>query len=206
MRFDLKMTASLVAPKTRVLDLGCGRGELLEYLKKNKSVEGYGIEIDEKEVIEAIEKGISVLQGDLNVEARDFADQSFDYVILSQTLQQVFDPERVIEEMLRIGKMGIVSFPCFNHIAIKLQLFLTSRAPITMELPYKWYDTPNIRVITWRDFREFCADQGINILRQIAISSHHRADSGKIVRWLPDWFSKYGIFLLSRSPDEEVRL
>jgi methionine biosynthesis protein MetW len=199
MRFDLQIIASLVAPQTRVLDLGCGRGDLLEHLQKNKQVEGYGIEIDEKEVIEAIEKGLSIVQGNLNVETRDFADQSFDYVILSQTLQQVYNPERVIEEMLRVGKKGIVSFPCFNHIAIKLQLLLTSRAPLTKELPYEWYNTPNIRVITWQDFREFCSDRGINILHQIAIATHHRAESGKIVRWLPNWFSKYGIFLLSRS-------
>jgi methionine biosynthesis protein MetW len=199
MRFDLQIIASLVAPQTRVLDLGCGRGDLLEHLQKNKQVEGYGIEIDEKEVIEAIEKGLSIVQGNLNVETRDFADQSFDYVILSQTLQQVYNPERVIEEMLRVGKKGIVSFPCFNHIAIKLQLLLTSRAPLTKELPYEWYNTPNIRVITWQDFREFCSDRGINILHQIAIATHHREESGKIVRWLPNWFSKYGIFLLSRS-------
>jgi methionine biosynthesis protein MetW len=201
MRFDLQIIASLVAPRSRVLDLGCGRGDLLEYLQKNKRVEGYGIEIDEKEVIEAIEKGLSVLQGDLNVEARDFADRSFDYVILSQTLQQVYNPEQVIEEMLRIGKKGIVSFPCFNHMAIKFQLMFTSQAPVTKELPYAWYNTPNIRVITWRDFREFCTGRRINILRQIAISTHHRAESGKIVRWLPDWFAKYGIFLLSRPPE-----
>ena len=199
MRFDLQIIASLVAPQTRVLDLGCGRGDLLEHLQKNKQVEGYGIEIDEKEVIEAIEKGLSIVQGNLNVETRDFADQSFDYVILSQTLQQVYNPERVIEEMLRVGKKGIVSFPCFNHIAIKLQLLFTSRAPLTKELPYEWYNTPNIRVITWQDFREFCSDRGINILHQIAIATHHREESGKIVRWLPNWFSKYGIFLLSRS-------
>jgi methionine biosynthesis protein MetW len=201
MRFDLQIIASLVAPRTRVLDLGCGRGELLEYLRKNKRVEGTGIEIDEKEVIEGIEKGLPVLQGDLNVETRDFADQSFDYVILSQTLQQVYNPERVIEEMLRIGKRGIVSFPCFNHITIKLQLLFTSQAPVTKELPYEWYDTPNIRVITWRDFRKFCSDRGIRILRQFAISTHHRAESGKVVRLLPDWFAKYGIFLLSRPGD-----
>jgi methionine biosynthesis protein MetW len=198
MRFDLQIIASLVAPQTRVLDLGCGRGDLLEYLQKEKRVEGYGVEIDEKEVIEGIEKGLSIVQGDLNVETRDFADKSFDYVILSQTLQQVYDPERVIQEMLRIGKMGIVSFPCFNHLAIKLQLFFTSRAPVTKELPYEWYNTPNIRVITWGDFREFCSARGIKILRQIAIATHHRAESGRVVRLLPAWFAKYGIFLVSR--------
>jgi methionine biosynthesis protein MetW len=199
MRFDLQIIASLVDPGTRVLDLGCGRADLLLYLREKKRVEGYGIEVDEKEVIEGIEKGLSILQGDLNNETADFADRSFDYVILSQTLQQVYNPERVIEEMLRVGKRGIVSFPCFNHLAIKLQLLFTSRAPITKELPYQWYNTPNIRVITWQDFHRFCSDRGIKIIRQIAIATHHRSESGRIVRWLPDWFAKYGIFLVSRA-------
>jgi methionine biosynthesis protein MetW len=100
--------------------------------------------------------------------------------------------------MLRIGKKGIVSFPCFNHIAIKIQLLLTNRAPMTEELPFEWYDTPNIRVITLRDFRIFCAKRRIKILKEIAISTHYKATTGKIVRWLPDWFAKYGIFFISR--------
>jgi methionine biosynthesis protein MetW len=198
MRFDLQIIASLIKERGRVLDLGCGNGELLKYLVERQHVDGYGIEIDEREVIECVEKGLSVLQGDLNEETRSFADQSFDYVILSQTLQQVYDPEKVIEEMLRIGKKGIVSFPCFNHIAIKIQLLLTNRAPMTEELPFEWYDTPNIRVITLRDFRIFCAKRRIKILKEIAISTHYKATTGKIVRWLPDWFAKYGIFFISR--------
>lgn len=201
MRFDLQMIASLIEPKCRVLDLGCGKGDLLKFLQDQKRVEGCGIEIDEREVIECIEKGLSVIQGDLNEETRGFADQSFDYAILSQTLQQVYNPESVIEEMLRIARRGIVSFPCFNHIAIKFQLLLTSKAPVTEELPYQWYDTPNIRVITLRDFRVFCAARKIKILREIDISSHYRASSGKVVEFLPDWFAKYGVFLLAKSPD-----
>jgi methionine biosynthesis protein MetW len=201
MRFDLQMIASLIGAGSRVLDLGCGKGDLLKYLQDEKGVRGTGIEIDEREVIECIEKGLSVIQGDLNEETRGFADQSFDYVILSQTLQQVYNPETVIEEMLRVAGRGIVSFPCFNHIAIKLRLLLTSKAPVTKELPYQWYDTPNIRVITLRDFRIFCANRRIKILKEIDISSHYRASSGKIVKLLPDWFAKYGIFLLAKSPN-----
>lgn len=198
MRFDLQVIASLVKEKSRVLDLGCARGDLLKFLKENRGVDGYGIEIDEKEVIECIERGLSVLQGDLNEETHDFADNSFDYVMLSQTLQQVYNPERVIQEMLRVGTMGVVSFPCFNHIAIKFQLMFKSRAPVTEELPYEWYDTPNIRVITLKDFRVFCSKRGIKILREIAISSHYRETSGKVIRFLPNWFAKYGIFLITR--------
>jgi len=198
MRFDLKIIASLIEEKSRVLDLGCSKGDLLEFLKKSKQVEGYGIEIDEKKVIAGIERGLSVLRGDINEETQDYSDDTFDYVILSLTLQQVYNPESVIKEMLRIGKKGIVSFPCFNHISIKLQLLFASRAPITKELPYEWYNTPNIRVVTLKDFRIFCAKHKIKILKELAISSHYKATSGKIIRFLPNWLARYGIFLLAR--------
>jgi methionine biosynthesis protein MetW len=197
MRFDLQITASLIEEKSRVLDLGCGQGDLIEHLQKTKGIEGTGIEIDEQKVIAGIERGLPILQGDINQETLDYAADTFDYVILSQTLQQVYVPEKVIREMLRIGKRGVVSFPCFNHISIKLQLLLTSKAPVTEELPYEWYDTPNIRVVTLKDFRIFCAKYKIHILKELAISSHYRATSGKIVRFLPDWFARYGIFLLA---------
>ncbi len=199
MRFDLQIIASLIEEGSRVLDLGCGQGDLIEYLQKTKRIEGCGIEIDEQKVIAGIERGLPILQGDINEETRDYAADTFDYVILSRTLQQVYTPENVIREMLRIGKKGVVSFPCFNHISIKLQLLFTSKAPVTEELPYEWYDTPNIRVVTLKDFRIFCAKHKIHILREWAISTHHRATTGKIVRYLPDWFAKYGIFLLARS-------
>jgi len=198
MRFDLQIIASLVADGSRVLDLGSGKGDLLQHLRERKGVEGFGIEIDEHEVIACVEKGLSVLHGDINTETLDFADAGFDYVILSQTLQQVYHPEKVINEMLRIGRTGIVSFPCFNHFAIRLQLLARGRAPMTRELPYEWYDSPNIRVITLRDFRTFCSRQGIRILKEVAISTHHRDETGRVVRFLPDWLAKYGIFALTR--------
>lgn len=198
MRFDLQIIASLVEENSRVLDLGCGKGDLLEYLKSNKHVDGYGIEIDEDKVISGIEKGLPILNGDIIEETQDYADDTFDSVILSQTLQQVFSPEKVIQEMLRIGKRGIVGFPCFNHISIKLQLLFFSKAPVTEELPYEWYDTPNIRVLTLKDFRIFCAKHKIKILKELAISSHYKATTGKIVRFFPNWNAKYGVFLLSR--------
>ena len=198
MRFDLQIIASFVEEKSRVLDLGCGKGNLLEFLKLNKQVEGYGIEIDEDKVIAGIERGLPILRGDILEETQDYADDTFDYVFLSLTLQQVYNPENVIKEMLRIGKKGIVSFPCFNHVSIKLQLLFTSKAPVTKELPYEWYDTPNIRVVTLKDFRIFCAKHKIKILKEMAISSHHRATTGKIVRFFPNWRARYGIFLLSR--------
>lgn len=198
MRFDLQMIASFIEEKSRVLDLGCGKGDLLEFLKMHKQVEGSGIEINEKKVIAGIERGLPVLRGDINQETLDYADDTFDFVILSQTLQQVYKPENVIREMLRIGKRGIVSFPCFNHVSIKLQLLFTSKAPVTEELPYEWYNTPNIRVVTLKDFRIFCAKHKIKILQELAISSHHKQTTGKVVRFFPNWLARYGIYLLSR--------
>lgn len=198
MRYDLRIIMSIVEEGARVLDLGCGAGDLLATLREEKRVEGRGIEIDEGEVIACVRRGLSVIQGDMNDETRDLADGSFDYVVLSQTLQQVARPEAVIAEMLRVGRKGIVSFPCFGHWAIKAQLLLRSRAPVTRELPYQWYDTPNIRVITLRDFRAFCAKRDIAILREVAIAGPPGGASGRVVRLLPDWFARYGVFLIAR--------
>lgn len=197
MRYELQIIASLIDKNSRVLDLGCGQGDLLAYLQENKNIRGYGIEKNEQKVIACIERGLSVLKGDINEEILDYGDKTFDYVILSETLQQVYKPQYLIREMMRIGRKGIVSFPCFNHISIKLQLLFTSKAPVTEELPYEWFNTPNIRVITLKDFRIFCAKHKINILRELPVTGHHQSDSGKIVRFFPDWFAKFGIFLLS---------
>lgn len=198
MRFDLQIIAELIDKNCRVLDLGCGKGELMEFLQDQKQAEICGIEKDEAKVISGIERGLPILHGDINLETQDFADQAFDYVILSQTLHQVYQPEKIITEILRIGKKAVVSFPCFNHLLIRLQLLFGGRAPVTEELPYQWYDTPNIRVLTLKDFRVFCARHKIQILKEIAISSHHRNISGKLVRISPNLFAKYGIFLLKR--------
>ncbi|MBT8331495.1 MAG: methionine biosynthesis protein MetW, partial [Deltaproteobacteria bacterium] len=148
MRYDLQIIASWIDPGSRVLDLGCGSGELLRFLINNKQVRGSGIELEEDKVAACIEKGLTVLQGDINAEVLDYPDLAFDYVILSQTLQQVYAPDKLIRAIMRIGKKGIVSFPNFSHWACRLQLLYTGFAPVTKQLPYQWYNTPNIRVIT----------------------------------------------------------
>ena len=150
MRFDLHLIASWIKPGARVLDLGCGEGSLLDYLIQNKNAVGSGIEQNESRVAKCIEKGLSVIQGDINQEVHDYPDDSFDYVILSQTLQQVYAPDDLIRAMLRIGKMGIVSFPNFSHWRVRMHRLMTGYAPVTKQLPYQWFDTPNIRVITLR--------------------------------------------------------
>ncbi len=198
MRFDLQIIASWIDPESKVLDLGCGEGELLLYLKTHKQVTGTGIEQDEAKTSKCIEKGLSVLQGDINEEVLDYPDGAFDYVILSQTLQQVYEPEELIQSLLRIGKRGIVSFPNFSHWSARLQLLTIGYAPKTKELPYEWYNTPNIRVITLKDFRKFSKKLNFSILREAAICGRNQHKQGTIINILPTFLATYGIFLIGR--------
>lgn len=197
-RFDLQIIASWIEPCSRVLDLGCGEGHLLHYLVEHKQVIGTGIERVEVKVAECIAKGLSVIQGDINEEISDYPDDSFDYVILSQTLQQVYEPANLVASILRIGKKGIVSFPNFSHWRIRLQLFITGHAPITKQLPYEWYDTPNIRVITIKDFRKFVKEVGFEILKEIAINTQNHGKWGSMIKFMPDMRATYGIFLIEK--------
>lgn len=198
MRFDLAIIASWINPGARILGLGCGEGELLHFLKTQKQVRETGIEIVESRVAQCIEKGLCVLQGDINQEVADYPDNAFDYVILSQTLQQVYDPARLITAMLRIGKKAIVSFPNFGHWKIRAQLLLAGRAPVTEQLPYQWYDTPNIRVLSIRDFRIFVNAMGMRIVREVATSPGRNAQAGTIVRFAPNLLATYGIFQIEK--------
>lgn len=197
-RFDLQIVASWIEPGSKVLDLGCAEGDLLYFLQKNKQVVGTGIECVEAKVAHCIERGLSVVQGDINKEIRDYADDTFDYVIVSQTLQQVYEPARLIQSLLRIGKRAIVSFPSFGHWRVRLQLLTTGLAPITKQLPYEWHNTPNIRVVTIRDFRKFSRQVGFEIFKEVAVSTDVHNSCGNIVRFLPNLRASYGIFLIGR--------
>lgn len=197
-RYDLSIIASWIEPGSRVLGLGCGEGELLHYLKKHRQARETGIEIVESRVAACIEKGLSVIQGDINQEIREYADNTFDYVILSQTLQQVYSPEELILNMLRIGRRSIVSFPNFGHWPVRIQLLLRGRAPITPQLPYEWYDTPNIRVLSIRDFRKFAATVGFRILKEAAINTDRQDKTGNYVAFLPNLRATYGIYMIGR--------
>jgi methionine biosynthesis protein MetW len=141
---------------------------------------------------------LSVLQGDINEEVLDYPDNMFDYVILSQTLQQVYEPDTLIRSMLRIGKKGIVSFPNFSHWRSRLQLLSTGYAPITRQLPYEWYNTPNIRVITIKDFRKFTNEVGFTIIKEAAINTQSEDRFGKVIKIFPNLRATYGIFLIGR--------
>jgi methionine biosynthesis protein MetW len=197
MRYDLQIIASWIESGSRVIDLGCGEGNLLKFLIARKQVTGTGIERNEAKVADCIAKGLSVLQGDINEEVFDYPDNTFDYVILSQTLQQVYEPDALIRSMLRIGKKGIVSFPNFSHWGPRLQLLLSGYAPITRQLPFEWYNTPNIRVITIKDFRKFIHKVGFKILKEVAINTHSEDRYGKVIKTLPNLRATYGIFLIA---------
>lgn len=198
LRFDLQIIASWIEAGSKVLDLGCGEGALLHVLKEKKQALCTGIERVESKVGQSIERGLSVLQGDINEEILDYPDDTFDYVILSQTLQQVYEPAKLIQSLLRVGKRGIVSFPNFSHWRIRLQLLLTGYAPITKQLPYEWHDTPNIRVITIKDFRKFSREVGFDILKEVAINTINHERRGNIITFHPNLRATYGIFLIGK--------
>lgn len=196
LRFDLMVIASWIKPGARVLDLGCGHGDLLAYLKEHKQIQGTGIEQDKEKAAACIERGLSILQGDIKEEVDDYPDAAFDVVILSQTLQQVYQPDVLLKSLSRIGKQVIVSFPNFSHYRIRLQLLLKGQAPKSRQLPFSWYDTPNIRVITLADFRKFSKDVGYTIVKECAINTHDQERSGRIVTLFTNLRATYGIFLI----------
>jgi len=199
MRFDLQVIASWIEPGAKVLDLGCRSGSLLDHLRKTKKTRGTGIERDEDAAGEAIAKGLSVIHGDIYEEIEDYPNNTFDYVILSQTLQQVHDPAELIREMLRVGTRCIVSFPNFTHIKNRFQMFFTGRAPVSKELPYEWFNSPNIHVIPIADFRRFCDGLGVPIVKEVAIATHHHDTKGRIITFRPNLFATFGIFMLGQA-------
>jgi methionine biosynthesis protein MetW len=191
-RWDHLFIVDVVPEGARVLDLGCGRGTLLKMLKERKGVRGTGIEIVEEKVYEAVTKGVTVYHGDFNEGLSYYPDNSFDYVVLSQTLQEAHETVTVLREALRVGRYVVASFPNFGHWKSRLQLLVTGRAPVTGSLPYQWYDTPNIHSLTIKDFAEFTRDQGIDIVRRFYVG-----DRGRLRFW-PNLRAAYGVFVLEK--------
>jgi len=186
----------LVEPQSRVLDLGCGKGDVLQRLQEEKSVHGYGIDIEFDNILRCTKKGIAVFQGDIDEGLKEFGGHAFDYVILSQTLQQVKLPLFVLSEMLRVGRRGIVIFPNFAHWRIRFQLFF-GMTPRTGALPYHWYNTPNIRVVTIQDFHAICAQKGYRIVTEIPL--HKNAFVRCLIRCgLSNILSSDGLFVIEK--------
>jgi methionine biosynthesis protein MetW len=196
MRPDLDIIQSWITPGSRVLDLGCGDGSLLDYLKNHKQVAEIGLEIDPENIEKCLQKGVHVIQQDLNKGLQNFGSDSFDTVLLTQTLQAVRYPDIVIEEMLRIGKNCIVTFPNFGHWRSRVYLVNKGRMPVSEFMPYEWYNTPNIHFCTVRDFDAFCAERNINILTRLVVDNKHR-DSWTI-NLLPNLLGEIAIYHISR--------
>jgi methionine biosynthesis protein MetW len=197
-RVDLLLVANMVTPGARVLDVGCGDGELLHILGEHRGVDGRGIELSREGVNECVAKGLAVIQGDADTDLIDYPDDAFDYVILSQTLQATRQPRFVLEQMLRIGRHAVVSFPNFGHWRLRLQLLLRGRMPSTENLPYSWYDTPNIHFCTIKDFRELCRVVGARMERAVAVNAWGRPLRLNAPWWFWNMLGEQAVFLLTR--------
>jgi methionine biosynthesis protein MetW len=196
-RLDLQHIADMVAPRSRVLDVGCGDGALLDYLVHFKQVDGRGVELSQAGVNACVGIGLSVIQGDADTDLADYPADAFDYAILSQTLQATRDPKGVLDQLVRIARRAIVSFPNFGHWRMRWHLLTQGTMPVTPSLPAPWYATPNIHLCTIRDFLRFCAADSIIIEQAIAIDRFGRAQAIRSYR-LANLAGEQGLFLLSR--------
>ena len=205
-RKDWRLIESFISSHSRILDIGCGEGELIEQLENNIYAKTHGIELNPDLNRKAIAKGFSVVHGNAEKDLSQYANQSFDYVILSQTLQAMVKPKEVLLELLRIGSKAIVSFPNFGHWKIRLQLLLTGKMPVTESLPYAWYDTPNIHFFTIQDFQNLCIDLNIVIEKSIGLSTKGKQFNIPLGISGANLFTHEAIFLLSYRTYEPIKL
>jgi len=189
---DHQAILNMVEPNSLVLDLGCGGGELLEFLVMKKNIRGQGIEIDEQAIYRCVAKGLSVLHGDIDTGLSEYKDKTFDYVILNQSLQQLKHVETVLFDALRVGKKVIVGFPNFAYFRARLRLFFRGRVPVTASLPYSWYETPNLHFLSTLDFLDYCREKTIRVERKVYLTGE------KHISVLPNFFANIGIFLISK--------
>ncbi|MGO4572247.1 methionine biosynthesis protein MetW [Microvirga sp. 2TAF3] len=197
-RLDFLLVADMVAAGSRVLDIGCGDGSLLTLLRDRNGVDGRGIEISREGVNACLAKGLPVIQGDADTDLADYPDDTFDYVILSQTIQATRQPKVVLEQLLRIGRRAIVSFPNFGHWRVRLDLLLKGRMPVTENMPYSWHDTPNIHFCTIRDFVELCREVGAQMEKAAALDAGGRPVRMTLPWWAWNLLGEQGVFLLKR--------
>ena len=198
MKEEFKVISELIDEKSRVLDVGCGDGILMEYLLKNKVVDVRGLEISKEKVKKCLSNGLAVVEGDAEYDLKQFPDLSFDYVILSQTLQAFMSPENVIKDLLRVGKKVIVTIPNFGHWKVRIDLLFKGEMPITKNLPYEWYNTPNLHMCTIQDFYNFCNNKGINIFKTISLNGQKTSKIKSSNLKFKNLISELGIFLLEK--------
>ena len=200
MRIDLDQVINWITPHSRILDLGCGDGSLLHTLAQTKQVEGYGLEIDPQHISACISRGINVIEQDLDRGLGNFSDKSFDTVVMAQAIQTMHFPHRVLEDMLRVGKECIVTFPNFGHWKARWHLAVHGRMPVSDLLPYEWYDTPNIHFCTFKDFEVLCRQLNINILHRRVVAE--RAGGRLFKDWRPNLFGETAIYHLTTNGGE----
>jgi homoserine O-acetyltransferase len=193
-RIDYEEIESLIEPNSTVLDIGCGDGQLLANLTADKNIKGVGIELDQDLVIACVKKGLPIIQHDIEQGLKNYADKSFHYVILSQTVQTIKNPEKVFTELLRVGKKVIVSFPNFAHWRCRVQLLLRGKAPVTRQLPFEWHDSPNIHCLSLKDFERFCRKLGVKVEKRIPLNKTTLSS----VRFAPNLFAEQVIYLTSK--------
>ncbi len=199
-RADFTILESWIAPHSRILDLACGDGVLLNKLIQNKHVSGYGLEINAENIKRCLESGVNVIEHNLDQGLSHLKDNSFDTVIMTQALQAMRYPHRVLDEMLRVGKECIVTFPNFGHWQCRLQLLVNGRMPVSKFMPYTWFDTPNIHFCTFRDFEILCRQKKLKILRRLVIDQSHKG--GWQMRIFPNLMGKVAIYHLTRTSSE----
>ena len=197
MRADLKLIEPWIKAGSQLLDLGCGDGTLLAHLQDSKQVLGYGLEIDEKQITRCLEKGVNVIEHDLDAKGlKSFADQQFDTVIMTQALQAVRRPDRVLEEMLRLGRQGIVTFPNFGYWRCRHYLLWNGKMPMSKSLPHRWYNTPNIHLCTFKDFEELCAQKNIKILNRTVVDAQFA--QSRFAKMWPNLFAEFAVYRIAR--------
>lgn len=201
MRMDHQLAERWIAPQSHVLDLGCGNGELLAHLQQNLGVTGYGLEIDEDKINEAIANGLSIVEQDLNDGLGRFADDSFDTVVMARALQAVKSPDKLLLDMLRVGREAVITFPNFAHWQNRIHLGLKGIMPVSEALPYEWYDTPNIHLCTFKDFERLCKQHNIRIINRFAVSDSDKGHSPlmtALIRQVPNLLADVAIYRVTK--------
>ena len=198
MKQEFKIISQLIEEKSQALDVGCGDGELMEYLLKNKTKNIRGLEISKENVQNCLSKGLTVIEGDAENDLKQFPDLSFDYVILSQTLQAFLNPEIVIKELLRVGKRAIVTIPNFGHWKVRIDLLIKGTMPVTKSLPNEWYNTPNLHMCTIQDFYNFCEKRNIKIYKSLSLNGEKISNINISNLKFKNLISELGIFLLEK--------